>query len=314
MQKQNNHNRLFFEASGKVLLSGEYLVLHGAEAFSLPVRFGQTLIIEEKKDKNSLYWKTIMKGELWFETLFSMPDLMIINTSDLRIARVLKEILLAARDCNPLFLNKSKGFNVISELNYNILWGLGSSSGLTVNIARWADIDPFSLHFKTSAGSGYDVATALAAKPILYKLENKNPSFTEIQFSPVFKNNIWFVYLGNKQKSADEIKKFERNIKPDLSREINEISAISRRITMTKNVRDFIRYLDAHDRIISRLKGETPLSGNLFSDFTGYAKYLGAWGGDFAMLVSSECSEYISKYLRKKEKNTWFSFEQMILN
>ena len=36
---------LSFRSNGKLLLSGEYLVLFGAEALAIPLRYGQTLDI-----------------------------------------------------------------------------------------------------------------------------------------------------------------------------------------------------------------------------------------------------------------------------
>jgi mevalonate kinase len=38
-----------FYSNGKLLITGEYLVLDGAKAFALPTKFGQSLIIEEGK-------------------------------------------------------------------------------------------------------------------------------------------------------------------------------------------------------------------------------------------------------------------------
>jgi hypothetical protein len=34
-----------FYSNGKLLITGEYLVLDGAKAFALPTKFGQSLII-----------------------------------------------------------------------------------------------------------------------------------------------------------------------------------------------------------------------------------------------------------------------------
>ena len=36
-----------FYSNGKLLITGEYLVLDGAKAFALPTKFGQKLTIEE---------------------------------------------------------------------------------------------------------------------------------------------------------------------------------------------------------------------------------------------------------------------------
>ena len=46
-----------FYANGKLLLTGEYLVLDGAQALALPTKHGQGLIIEERKEKG-LKWES----------------------------------------------------------------------------------------------------------------------------------------------------------------------------------------------------------------------------------------------------------------
>ena len=52
-------------------------------------------------------------------------------------------------------------------------WGLGSSSTLINNVAQWAQVDPFELHFKVSNGSGYDIACAKRRYPIVYSTQNQ---------------------------------------------------------------------------------------------------------------------------------------------
>ena len=39
-----------FYSNGKLLLTGEYLVLDGAKSFALPTKFGQDLIVEKIKE------------------------------------------------------------------------------------------------------------------------------------------------------------------------------------------------------------------------------------------------------------------------
>ena len=45
MQMKKNLNR--FYSNGKLLLTGEYVVLDGATALAVPTKFGQDLIVEE---------------------------------------------------------------------------------------------------------------------------------------------------------------------------------------------------------------------------------------------------------------------------
>ena len=56
---------------------------------------------------------------------------------------------------------------------------------------------------------------------------------------------------------------------------------------------------------------ETPTIKNvLFPDFNGTIKSLGAWGGDFAMVIASENP---TEYFIKKGYNTIIPYDKMIL-
>ena len=56
-----------FYSNGKLLITGEYVVLDGAKALALPTKFGQSLIIEPS-DNNEIYWKSHDHDKsIWFE-------------------------------------------------------------------------------------------------------------------------------------------------------------------------------------------------------------------------------------------------------
>ena len=95
--------------------------------------------------------------------------------------------------------------HVETKLGFPKEWGLGSSSSLIYNLSQWAYVSPFELLFKTSIGSGYDVACAQSDGPILYKNDSEGPIYSPVVFNPSFKNNIYFVYLGKKQDTSKEI-------------------------------------------------------------------------------------------------------------
>ena len=46
-----------FYSNGKLFITGEYVVLDGGIAFSLPTKFGQNLIAEENEN-DYIYWKS----------------------------------------------------------------------------------------------------------------------------------------------------------------------------------------------------------------------------------------------------------------
>ena len=52
-----------FKSNGKFLLTGEYLVLKGATALALPLKFGQSMDVETlDKNENLIYWEAYIKS------------------------------------------------------------------------------------------------------------------------------------------------------------------------------------------------------------------------------------------------------------
>ena len=65
-----------FYSNGKLLITGEYLVLDGAKAFALPTKFGQNLIIEKGNDQEIKWASFDSDGSIWFEDTFSFNDIL----------------------------------------------------------------------------------------------------------------------------------------------------------------------------------------------------------------------------------------------
>jgi len=199
-------NRSFY-SHGKLLLTGEYLVLDGITAFALPTKKGQWLRVEEN-DLDTLIWKSLdSEGNCWFETNIKLPlhqpnvidntETSILNDEEgLGISETLINILTVAQELNPDFLSKEKGYTIETRLEFDRTWGLGSSSTLINNIAQWANINAFELLKKSFGGSGYDVASAQHQTPILYTRKENKPIIKEVHFDPSFKNQLFFIYLN----------------------------------------------------------------------------------------------------------------------
>ena len=56
-----------FYSNGKLLITGEYLVLDGAKAFALPTKFGQNLIVENGTNKEIIWKSYNVDQKIWFE-------------------------------------------------------------------------------------------------------------------------------------------------------------------------------------------------------------------------------------------------------
>ena len=135
-----------FYSHGKLLITGEYLVLKGADAFAIPAVRGQKLFVQNTHAPGDLIsWESFSADKLWFSAVISKKNLKILKTSDEEIAGRLLLLLEKARELNPLFLNGPDTVEVRTELEFDREWGLGSSSTLISNIAAWANVNPYSL-------------------------------------------------------------------------------------------------------------------------------------------------------------------------
>jgi mevalonate kinase len=299
-----------FTSNGKLLLAGEYLVLKGAKAFAVPVNFGQSMLVTEENG-DEIFWESYSNDDLWFSARIKPGTLQIIETTDIQIAKRLIKILDAAGNLSNGFFKKQNGIKVVNRADFDINWGLGSSSTLIANIAGWTGIDPFDLHFAVSGGSGYDIACALSEGPVFYYLDNKNPKTEKVDFNPEYAGNIYFVWLGNKKNSADEVSSF-RMIKKRLHYEIGEISQLSDNIAYAPSLEDFEYYLREHELIISSILKRKTVKEELFYDYFGEMKSLGAWGGDFIMVTSDRPFSNIKNYFGNKGLNTVIPFKDMV--
>jgi mevalonate kinase len=293
------------------LLSGEYLVMRGAVAFAVPLRFGQRMEVRQSDAESILRWESLVENNSWFKAEYELSGLGIINQNDLKSAAFVREVLLAARRVNPDFLNSPEGLQVECKIEFNMQWGLGSSSSLISNIAYWAGIDPFILHEKVSKGSAYDIACARSNKPILYENSNGNRKITNVEFQPDFHENLYFVYLGKKKDSQADVNLFI-NYTSDFSAEVKLISEISRKMVSANNCNEFGHLMREHEEIMVSVLERPSLKSTLFSDFSGEIKSLGAWGGDFAMALWPDGSKELRRYLATKNLNVFFGYNEMI--
>jgi mevalonate kinase len=306
-----------FYSNGKLLLTGEYLVLDGAKALALPTKFGQNLIVEKIVEPQLIWGSFTNTGKCWFEAVFDLPKLRLVSAtfnSDKEgsadfIAETLLEILEEARNLNPEFLNVDGGYIVKTKLTFPRNWGLGSSSTLINSIASWAKVDAFKLLWNSFKGSGYDIACAQNNTAVFYQIKDKNPIIEQVNFNPIFKENLFFVFLNKKQDSKEGIAKFRESQK-DFSVELKRISELSEAFLVAESLQDFEKLIIEHEQIISSIIKIKPVKEKLFSDYFGEIKSLGAWGGDFVMVTGNEKTP---SYFKNKGFEIVISYSEMIL-
>ncbi|GGI56685.1 GYDIA family GHMP kinase [Winogradskyella haliclonae] len=298
-----------YRSNGKLLLTGEYLVLDSAKSLALPTKFGQELSIIENEG-NCIDWKSFDEdSNLWFEDTFLIDDILSSSfTSENDISQRLIDIFKSINTLSPGFFIPNKGYTITTTQDFNRVWGLGTSSTLINNIASWANIDAYKLLELTFGGSGYDIACAQNNTPIIYQLIDKHPQVSQVDFNPKFKDHLYFVYLNQKQNSRDGIATY-RKFKGDLKASIYDINSITEAIILCKNLNDFEKLITKHDYIISEIINQPPIKSRLFADFDGAIKSLGAWGGDFVLVASKNNP---IDYFKIKGYTTILSYSDMI--
>ena len=295
-------------SNGKLLITGEYLVLNGAEALALPLSCGQSLNYKKTND-NLIKWNSYdLKNKIWFSAIIDKNNFKVIKSSDSTVCKRLNQILKSIRNHNSEFLNKN-GYEIETKLNFDKDWGLGSSSTLISNLSKLANVDPYIILNETFGGSGYDIACSKVNYPILYSLNNGKRVIQKVEFNPSFKNNLYFIYLNKKQDSGKEITSY-RNLKISDS-DIDKVTSISKQIIKTKSQQEFNLLLDSHEEILSSILKRETIKKELFYDFEGSIKNLGAWGGDF--ILSSSTSNP-SSYFFSKGFNKILTYDEMVNN
>lgn len=301
-----------YYSHGKLLLTAEYVVLDGAEALGLPTKFGQQLKVNTTNLAKTINWKSLLHNqEIWLDFQFKWDEnFKFSSNSSLPEAKKLVEIFNWLAQQNSALFAKEQGYSFISTLEFPKNWGLGSSSTLVNNLAQWANVNAFALQDFAFGGSGYDVACAQNITPILFQKNQLQPKFQQVQFQPEFKNQLFFVYLNQKQNSRDAIQQYRSQSPENVELAVNRINAITHQILEVKQIEDFEALLKSHEKIIASLLGQFPIQKQRFPDYPRTLKSLGAWGGDFILAVGDLQDR---KYFQQKGFETILSYEEMIL-
>jgi len=306
--------QLNYSAHGKIMLTGEYAALDGAETLALPTRMGQHMSVRNAKGCD-LIWKSIdNKGKTWFEGVFDLIEFKPLKCTDPQIASSISKLLNAAAKYNGDFLSQWKGQEVITTLDFPMEWGLGSSSTLTYLMGEWSEVDPFDLQFEVFCGVGYDNPGAGADGPIVYRKLDDEIRYVECDFDPNFGENLFFMWLGKKQNTQEEIMVYNRNGQSVKKQDVvAKISEITNAILECNVLTEFELLIQKHENIISDLIQKPKVKSELFPDFWGQIKSLGAWGGDFVLVTSAESLEKTKQYFEQKGFNVIYKYKDFVL-
>lgn len=301
---------LMFQSPGKLLITGEYAVLFGAVSLVVPVRYTQQLTVLPGAE-NQLYWTTSYNDTTLLSATFRLSDFQAVSCSDSRQAAFLTKLLQNVRRLKPSFLSDG-GFRARSVMGAHPLWGFGSSAQLTVNVARWAGVDPLELSFLVSNGSGADVACSMVGHPIHYSILQKQPDFLKVPFNPPFADKLLLVYTNRKQDSSSSVRNFllRHHIMDSV---LNHFTEITREVSTTTSLSTFADLLAEHEKLLKSVLKQPTVQETLFEGFPGVVKSLGAWGGDFVLAVPDMNLEEATEWFLNRGYNTVLSFQETIL-
>jgi|MEHZ01.6.fsa_nt_MEHZ011621909.1_4 mevalonate kinase len=296
-----------YHSHGKLLISGEYLVLKGGLALAVPCNKGQSLIYDSSKEKE-LQWESYdEKGSVWFKATFSIMDFDIIATDQTDIAKRLRSVLKKVRKQNSTFLLE-KGGRVKTVLEFDRQWGLGTSSTLISNIAQWSNTNPYELLKQTTGGSGYDIACAQAKSPLLFSNKNQTPKVESCEFNPSFKDQLFFVYLNQKKDSSEAVKRFS-DIKIT-EKQLDFFSDLSLKMLKSNELKKFEKLIETHETQLGQILKIKPVKEVLFPNYSGSIKSLGAWGGDFILVTGNDNT---ISYFKNKGYKTVLKYSEMVI-
>ena len=292
------------------MLCGEYAVIVGVEALALPVSLGQWMYVWEFDSPGGgdrLIWEAKEKdGSTWLNESFALPlETMEAETEKSserdRSREVLHSMLSMVAEG---FWKTGKSYRIETQLEFDRSSGLGSSSTMVANFARFAGLDAQKVQQKVLGGSGYDVAVAELGKGLVFWKNAEVANWDAWKLSADLTSKWKIVFLGKKQNSrnalADVKGKLMEIEKDDFL--MHQLQQVCAAVKMANQVPMLEAGLEMWQAILAMSLGlETPYQHFKFQPTKGgLCKWLGAWGGD--MLLINDVFEESEREALKKYK------------
>lgn len=300
-----------FRANGKLLLTGEYFVLDGVGGLAVPTKKGQSLTITDGSGSSLLWTALLEDGSEWFAVRISKSDWARPQVPVEGFKARICQLLAVAESLRTGCTDVLAGRQITTRLEFDRHWGLGSSSTLVSCLARLLEVDPYALLAGSFGGSGYDLACAVSDTPILYT--RTGPIIVPVSWmGGEWTDNAVFVYRNQKQNSREGIRRYrEQTVSEATKKEIAGLTfALS---SPALDLRAAAQILKEHEEIVSKTIGLPTVQEELFPDFPGQLKSLGAWGGDFVMALSEEGPEKMRTYFNERGYQTVIPYNEMVL-
>ncbi len=296
------------------MLCGEYAVTIGVEALALPVSLGQWMYVWEFDSPGGgdrLIWEAKEKdGSTWLNESFALPlETMEAETEKSserdRSREVLHSMLSMVAEG---FWKTGKSYRIETQLEFDRSSGLGSSSTMVANFARFAGLDAQKVQQKVLGGSGYDVAVAELGKGLVFWKNAEVANWDAWKLSADLTSKWKIVFLGKKQNSrnalADVKGKLMEIEKDDFL--MHQLQQVCAAVKMANQVPMLEAGLEMWQAILAMSLGlETPYQHFKFQPSKGgLCKWLGAWGGDM-LLINDVFEESEREALNKYKIVDW---------
>jgi mevalonate kinase len=295
------------------MLCGEYAVTIGIEALALPVTSGQWMHVWEFDSpggQDRIIWEAKDEaGNTWLNESFSLP-LMHEETSDIASKKnaendMLRRLLASA----PAGIWKSgKSYRFETQLEFDRKSGLGSSSTLVSNFARFAHLDAQKLQQDLLGGSGYDVAVAELGKGLVFWKEDDVANWGPWGVNPSLTQQWKVVFLGEKQNSRSSLAGVRARLQEIQNDDFmyHQLQQVAGAVKMAQQVTMLEAGLEMWQALLSMSLGlETPYQHFGWQPVKGgLCKWLGAWGGDM-LLVNDTFAQTHMDVLSKYKSTPW---------
>ena len=305
-------------ATGKVMLTGEYLVMNGFDCIALPTKLGQWMHVWDfdTPDDSSdfiLYQAKDLHGNVWFETKILLPNFELVDPAqieNIQADRLVGILKLADSD----FWETGKSWRIETQLEFERVWGLGSSSTLVKLFADFLHLDPMNIQFEIFGGSGYDVAIAQLQKPMVYCLTADDSNWKYWRLEEYFTKDWYLVFYGQKIDSRNSLSSVQDELN-DIAEDEFYTAQFDKIISQTRiasNIMELESSLEMYQMLLSKalmlpttydILGIKPVN-------KGLCKWLGAWGGDMILINKT----ILDAYPRAFENFRIFPWNSFIIN
>lgn len=299
-------------APGKVMLTGEYLVLNGFESFALPTYSGQLMQVWDFETPGAqndflLFVAKDHEGQIWLQCRLELPTIEILECDEsqsIEIERIQK--IFQKADLSTWKIGQS--YRIETSLQFNRLHGLGSSSTLIALLAQFLKLDALELQFDIFGGSGYDVAVAIAQKPIVYWLSESDSNWDFWSLNPELTTEWEVVFCGKKMDSRKSIHSVQDKLN-EIAEDDFYTAQFDHILQLTKQAKDIISLeasLEMYQKLLSdSIELDTPYQAlNIAPINRGLCKWLGAWGGDM-ILVNKIILDSYPEAFRGMDRISW---------